>query len=155
MASPSQGALKTEFGAGQPLPPFPSPAGALYCPICRSPALIALALPGTVADQSLEPAGTGFLIALSPGPLPGALARQFSPQCLPLHPGFPGAPDGKEFACNAETWVRSLGREDSLEKGMATHSSVPVFLPGESPWTEKPGRLQFMGWQKSGTGVSA
>ena len=45
-----------------------------------------------------------------------------------------------------ETKVRSLGWEDSLEKGMAT----PVFLPGESPWTEEPGRLQFIGSQRVG-----
>ena len=37
-----------------------------------------------------------------------------------------------------ETWVQSLGWEDSLEEGMAT---TPVFLPEESPWTEEPGRL--------------
>ena len=36
---------------------------------------------------------------------------------------------------------RSLGREDSLEKEMATHSSS---LPWEIPWTEGPGRLQSM-----------
>ena len=35
-----------------------------------------------------------------------------------------------------DTWVLSLGWEDSLEEGMATHSK---FLPGESPWTEEPG----------------
>ena len=38
-----------------------------------------------------------------------------------------------------ETWVQSLGQEDSLEKGMATHSSV---LAWRIPWTEEPGRLQ-------------
>ena len=43
--------------------------------------------------------------------------------------GFPGGSEVKAFACNAETWVKSLGREDPLEKEMATH---PVFLPGES-----------------------
>ena len=32
--------------------------------------------------------------------------------------------DGKESACNADTQVQSLGREDPLEKGMATHSSI-------------------------------
>ncbi|XP_027410140.1 aflatoxin B1 aldehyde reductase member 2-like [Bos indicus x Bos taurus] len=47
--------------------------------ICRSPALIALALLGTVADRSLEPAGTSFLIALSPGLLPGGPGTWFSP----------------------------------------------------------------------------
>ena len=41
-----------------------------------------------------------------------------------------------------ETWVPSLGWEDPLEKGMATHSSI---LAWEIPWTEEPGRLQSMG----------
>ena len=45
-----------------------------------------------------------------------------------------------------ETQVQSLGWEDPMEKGRAT----PVFLPGESPWTEEPGRLQFMGLQRVG-----
>ena len=40
-----------------------------------------------------------------------------------------------------ETLVRSLGWEDSLEEGMATHFS---FLAWESPWTEEPGGLQSM-----------
>ena len=44
-----------------------------------------------------------------------------------------------------ETQVRSLGWEDPLEKEMATHSS---FLAWEIPWTEEPGRLQFMGSQR-------
>ena len=43
-----------------------------------------------------------------------------------------------------ETWVRSLGQEDPLEKEMATHSST---LAWKIPWTEKPGRLQSMGSQ--------
>ena len=46
-----------------------------------------------------------------------------------------------------ETWVRSLGREDPLEKEMATHSST---LAWKIPWTEKPGRLQSMGSQRVG-----
>ena len=37
-----------------------------------------------------------------------------------------------------ETWVQSLGREDPLEKKMATHSSILVW---EIPWTEEPGGL--------------
>ena len=41
-----------------------------------------------------------------------------------------------------ETWVLSLGQEDPLEKGMATHSSV---LAWRIPWTEEPGGLQSMG----------
>ena len=43
----------------------------------------------------------------------------------------------------------SLGREDPLEKEMATHSSI---LAWETPWTEEPGRLQFMGSQRVGHG---
>ena len=46
-----------------------------------------------------------------------------------------------------ETWVWSLGWEDTLEEGMAT---TPVFLPGEFPWTEEPGALQFFGPQRVG-----
>ena len=44
-----------------------------------------------------------------------------------------------------ETWVRSLGWEDPLEKEMVTHSSI---LAWRIPWTEKPGRLQSMGSQR-------
>ena len=54
---------------------------------------------------------------------------------------FPDGLDGKESACNAGDWVWSLGQEDSLEKGMATHSSILVW---RVPWTEEPGGLQSM-----------
>ena len=50
-----------------------------------------------------------------------------------------------------ETQVRSLGWKDPLEKGMATHSSIPAW---ESPWMEEPGGLQSMGSQKSQTRLS-
>ena len=59
--------------------------------------------------------------------------------------------NGKETACNAgeemqqELWVWSLGQEDPLERGMATHASI---LAWEIPWIEEPGRLQSMGLQK-------
>ena len=43
--------------------------------------------------------------------------------------------------------VRSLGREDPLEGGMATHSSI---LALRIPWTEEPGGLQSMGFQRAG-----
>ena len=46
-----------------------------------------------------------------------------------------------------ETCVRSLGREDPLEKGMATYSSI---LAWRIPWTEEPGGLQSMGSQRVG-----
>ena len=45
-----------------------------------------------------------------------------------------------------ETWVRFLGREDPLEKEMATHSSI---LAWRIPWTEEPDRLKCMGSQES------
>ena len=43
-----------------------------------------------------------------------------------------------------DTWVQSLGQEDPLEEGMATHSSILVW---EIPWTEESGGLQSMGSQ--------
>ena len=46
-----------------------------------------------------------------------------------------------------ETWVQSLGWEDTLEKQIATHSSI---LAWRIPWTEEPGRLQPMVSQESG-----
>ena len=47
-----------------------------------------------------------------------------------------------------ETRIRSLGREDPLEKEMASHSSI---LAWRIPWTEEPGGLQSMGSQESDT----
>ena len=44
-----------------------------------------------------------------------------------------------------ETWVRSLGREDPLEKEMDTHSSIPAW---KIPWTEETGERQFMRSQR-------
>ena len=46
-----------------------------------------------------------------------------------------------------EIQIQSLGQENPLEKGMATHSSI---LAWRIPWTEEPGRLQFMGSQRIG-----
>ena len=60
-------------------------------------------------------------------------------------PGFPGGSDGKESAMQ-ETWVQSLGWEDPLEKGMATHSSI---LAWRIPWTEEPGGLSPWGRKES------
>ena len=56
----------------------------------------------------------------------------------------------KEFTCNtgaAGDWVQSLGQEDPLEKGVATHSSI---LAWRIPWTEKPDGPQPMGSQRVG-----
>jgi len=46
-----------------------------------------------------------------------------------------------------ETWVRSLGQEDPLEEGMATHSSI---LTWKIPRTEEPGRPQSIGFKRLG-----
>ena len=62
--------------------------------------------------------------------------------------GFPGGASSKEAArqCSRpETWLPSLGQEDSLKKGMATHSSI---LAWKIPWKEEPGGLQSIASQK-------
>ena len=51
----------------------------------------------------------------------------------------------KNLPAMRETSVRSLGWEDPLEKEMAIHSSI---LAWRISWTEEPGGLQSMGWQK-------
>ena len=53
----------------------------------------------------------------------------------------------KNLPVMQETRVQSLGGEDPLEKGMATHSSI---LTWRIPWTEEAGRLQSMGLQRVG-----
>ena len=66
--------------------------------------------------------------------------------------GFPDCARGKGASSPAkagdiETWVRNLGREDPLEEGMATHSSI---LAWTIPRTEEPGGLQSIGLQRVG-----
>ena len=53
----------------------------------------------------------------------------------------------KNLPTMQETWVQSLGREDPLEKGMATHSRI---LAWRIPWTEELGGLQYMKLQRVG-----
>ena len=53
----------------------------------------------------------------------------------------------KRLPAVQETWVQSLGREDPLEKEMATHSGI---LAGRIPWTEEPGGLQCTESQRVG-----
>ena len=59
--------------------------------------------------------------------------------------GFPGG--SLRLPAMHETRVRSLGWEDPLKKEMATHCSI---LAWRFPWTEEPGGLQSMGWQRVG-----
>ena len=65
---------------------------------------------------------------------------------------FSGGIRGKEPVCQCrrqnKMWVQSLGREDPLEKEMATHSSI---LAWRIPWTEEPDGLQSMGSQELDT----
>ena len=64
--------------------------------------------------------------------------------------GFPSSSVVKNLPAMQEAqemWVQSLGREDPLEKEMATHSSI---LAWRIPWTEEPGGLQSMGSQRVG-----
>ena len=62
--------------------------------------------------------------------------------------GFSGGSVVKNPPVNEGDMVQSLGQEDPLERGMATHSSI---LAWETPWTEKAGGLQSRGSQKSRT----
>ena len=64
--------------------------------------------------------------------------------------GFPGGSVGKESICNAGVTgssVPSLGREDPLKEGMATHSGI---LAWRIPYIEEPGWLQSLGSQRVG-----
>ena len=76
-------------------------------------------------------------------PFPGSffLSRSFPPL------GFLVAQMLKRLPTSWETWVRSLGQEDLLEKEAATHSSI---LAWKIPRTEEPGRLQSVGSQRVG-----
>ena len=62
--------------------------------------------------------------------------------------GFPVAQTVKNLSVVQETWVWSLGWQDPLKKGVATHSSI---LAWRIPWTEEPGGLQSMGHKESDT----
>ena len=53
----------------------------------------------------------------------------------------------KDLSATWETQVRSLGREDPLEKEMAAHSSTVAW---KIPWMEEPGKLLSMGLQRVG-----
>ena len=61
------------------------------------------------------------------------------------------AQSAKNLPAMQETWVRSLGQEDALEKEMAAHSSI---LAWRIPWTEEPGWLLSIWLQKSQTRLS-
>ena len=64
-----------------------------------------------------------------------------------MNMSFPGGSVVKNLPAIQETWVRSLGQEDPLEKRMATHFNI---LAWRIPWMEEPVRLQSMGLQRAG-----
>ena len=67
-----------------------------------------------------------------------------------MYVGFPGSAEVKNPLSMVETqekWVESLGREDPLERGMATHSSI---LAWKISWTEDPVELQSIGSLRDG-----
>ena len=85
-------------------------------------------LPGDFSDPGIKPTSLASSAlagdSLSPG-LPGKLIMT----CM--HKGFPSGSDSKESPAIQETQVLSLGQEDPLEKGMATHSSIFAWkIPG-------------------------
>ena len=63
-----------------------------------------------------------------------------------LTSGFPGGSDSKEPACDTGDLDSILGSGRSLQKEMATHSSI---LVGEIPWTEEPGGYSPWGCKES------
>ena len=64
-----------------------------------------------------------------------------------MNMSFPGGSMVKNLPAIQETWVRSLGQEDPLEKRMATHFNI---LAWRIPWMEEPVGLQSMGLQRAG-----
>ena len=56
----------------------------------------------------------------------------------------------KRLPTMQETWLQSLGRDDLLEKEMATHASILAWNILKIPWTEEPDRLQSMRLQRVG-----
>ena len=70
---------------------------------------------------------------------------------LPCFGGFPGSSVVKNPPAMQEMRVWSLGGEDPLEEGMATHSSIPAW---KIPWTEEPGGLQYTELQRVGHGLA-
>ena len=69
------------------------------------------------------------------------------PLNIKKHTRMPAMTTGSDGSCSAETQVWSLGPENPLQEGMATHSSI---LAWRIPQTEEPGGLQSMGLQRVG-----
>ena len=84
-----------------------------------------------------------------PGLIPGSVRSPGEEIGYPLQYSWASlmAQMVKNLPAMWETWVRSLGQEDPLEKGMAIHSSI---LAWRISWAEEPGRLQSVASQRAG-----
>ena len=105
------------------------------CPPCPPP----LVLPPLGSICQGFSSSQGLSVVLVPGEPDFVIKSCTSNQ---LWVGSAGGSDGKNPPAKQEMQVPSLGQEDPLEKGVATHSSI---LAWEIPWTEEPGVLQSMG----------
>ena len=92
-----------------------------------------------------------MLVNRSTGDVPGGPVAKTGllpiekPGFGPWSGNFPGAQTVKNLPAMQETWVRSLGGEDPLEKGRATHFRI---FACRIPWTEEPSGLQSMGLRR-------
>ena len=93
--------------------------------------------------QRMEFRGTEILRPQQTADRHGILTNRS--ECVPINLGFPGGQTIKNLPAMWETWVQSLGQEDPLEEGVATHSSI---LTWRIPRTEEPGGLQSMWSQR-------
>ena len=93
-------------------------------------------------SRRLPPKASVLSAFQGPGPSQGTGPRSWSPLSVATPVVVQTV---KNLPAMQETQVRSLGQEDPLEKGMATHSSL---LAWRIPWTEEPGGLQSTGSQR-------
>ena len=100
--------------------------------------------------QKAQIYGLGYVfLSMSSQPHPESIQPWYNEHILHLHNTWTSlvARTVKRLPTMLETGVQTLGREDLLEKEMATHSST---LAWKIPWMEEPGRLQSMGLQRVG-----
>ena len=103
--------------------------------------------PGRLPSMGSQRVGRNWVTSLSLSLFIVILRTGFNKVCKA--PGLPGVTQMvKNSLAMQETWVGFLGREDPLEKRMATHSSI---FNWRIPWTEESGRLQSMGLKESDT----
>ena len=149
-APPSLGFSRQEHWSGLP---FPSPMheSEKWKWSCFSRVRL-FATPWTVAFQAPLSMGFSTQEYWSGEPLPSPLSHWGSPNkaVSTQQKGFPSGSVVKNPPAMQElqeAWVWFLAQKDSLEEGMATHCSI---LAWRIPWTEEPGGLQSIGWQRVG-----